>query len=211
MTHEQVDVLIQAYLIQRARCAFLTERIQELEQYLREAEQDQIHDLISINAKMNGEPHGTGISNPTERAGMKLADGYESRDVRELKNNISVLRQYLTVTRRDVTYVDGWMTCLVGQERTITRLRGLEHKTWKDCIAEYEKEYGVYYSEAGLKKMYRKALGRIYSVAAMDISNSYRPAVYLPDMRRVDEEMRRSHEHDEEEGADHSEEPQNDV
>lgn len=168
MTREQVDEHISAYLVQRARCDYLQLRIAELEKQLKEASADKIYDLVSITAKISDEPHGTDVSKPTERAAVKLADGYEPPQVKQLKRTLVVVRQYLALAETEVAYVDCWMRALSDMEYKVVYFHGIEKRTWGECVNELQSQYGTYYSKPGLKKIYQRSMERVYRVAEYD-------------------------------------------
>lgn len=77
MQPEQVREMLDNYRQFQGRCEYLELYIRQMQDDIEALTHDVAEGLaLSGNRELDGMPHGTTVSNPTERMGVMLASGY---------------------------------------------------------------------------------------------------------------------------------------
>ena len=165
MKPEIVNEMLSEYLVRSARCEFLECELKMLRGLLEEAKDDMVNDEVSLSQQLTGMPHGTMISDPTGRLGIKIACGYESWRVKDIKAEIENRQSEYESLKYSVSFVQAWLKCLTDKERLLVELKHIQKLSWDEIINKYQREYGQRYGRSGMKIQVAKALEKIYKIA----------------------------------------------
>jgi len=165
MKVEIVNEALSAYLERMARCEFLDGEIKLLREMLEKAEREMVDDEVSLSQELTGMPHGTSIGDPTGRLGLKLACGFESWSVKQIKEELIKLNEEYNTLKYWVAFVGAWLKCLTDKERMLIEMKYIQKLSWDEIINAYQKAYGQRYGKSGMKILVQKSIEKIYKIA----------------------------------------------
>ena len=166
MMPEKADQMLSSYKMCLGRYQYLMALLPELREEAARWKVNLASDLAGVNAQnMDGMPHGTAVSNPTERLGIMLADGYAPEGLKELNRQIEQYEKELNEKSVVVHFVEAWLSGLTDKERWIIEAQVIDGAYWREVMAEYRKRYGEDYSREGLKKIRDAAMAKIHQMA----------------------------------------------
>ena len=166
MTHNRVDTILRGYRFDLGRCGHLAMEIKELEQKYNTEKTDMIHALVSPHPQqITDMPHGTAISNPTEKFGLMLAGDYKSEEMQELDIKIMSKTDEYNERKTRVMYVQGWLTGLTERERWMVETQVIDGVFWKDVGVQYASKFGEAVSKDTLKRLRDRAMDKVYAMA----------------------------------------------
>ena len=167
MLHEHVNLMLANYRECSGRCKHLETEIAEVEKLLQEMRRTAIQDMAAPGAQnLDGMPHGSAVSSPTERIAMMFAEGKTPRHIDELDAYLNALRQEYAAKSSTVIFVDAWLSGLAERERWIVVQQVIDGLTWREIATQYRLVFGDDRSKSGLKKLRTRALEKIYRMAA---------------------------------------------
>lgn len=165
MKVEVINEALSMYLERVARREFLDNEIKLLRDMLEAAVTEMVDDEVSLSQELTGMPHGTAISDPTGKLGLRLACGFESWSVMQIREELKKLQdEYYTLTHW-VAFVDAWMKCLTEKERLLVELKYIQKLSWDEIISNYQRKYGQRYGRSGMKIQVAKAMEKVYKIA----------------------------------------------
>ena len=165
MKVEIINEALSLYLERVARCEFLESEIKMLREILEKEESEMVDDEVSLSQELTGMPHGTSIGDPTGRLGLKLACGFESWSVKQIKEEITKLMEEYNTTKYWISFVVAWLKCLTDKERMLIELKYIQKLSWDEIINKYQREYGQRYGKSGMKILVQKSIEKIYKIA----------------------------------------------
>lgn len=167
MLPEHVNQMLENYREYAGRCKHLETEITETEKLLQKMRRTAIQDMAAPGAQnLDGMPHGTAISSPTERIAIMFAEGKSPRHIDELDSYLKSLRQEYAEKCPTVIFVDAWLSGLADRERWIIIQQVIDGVTWREIADQYNQIFGTTRSKSGLKKLRTRALEKIYRMAA---------------------------------------------
>lgn len=166
MTPEAVDALMNDFQSNRALVMYLEQREIQLRKEAESIADTQADDLISISQNWSTDPHGTSISCQTENAAIALADSDPIRRSQAILKEANAIQKRIEGLYRDIRYVEAWLTALNPKERIVVENKVIHHLYWREVAVYVEKEFGLTYTAVGLKKIHRRAMEKIYNLAA---------------------------------------------
>ena len=167
MLPERVDVMLHNYREYSGRCKYLENLIPMLEEEVVKIKSKMASDLVSIGGmNLDGMPHGTGVGKPTERAGVLLADGYQSDQMIETQERIKNAKEEYKEKLPTVVFVEAWMKGLTERERWIVENQVIDSVTWREIIAQYHIKFGEPRTKRSLQMLRDKAMDKIYELAS---------------------------------------------
>ena len=165
MKQEEVNACLLQYGQNRARCAYLGQRLQEMRGELAYLKAHKVEDLVSVSPGNDGMPHSQNTGDPAGTAAIRLADGYEPGYITELERDIDRLDREHQRIEACLGYVDAWLLALNRQEKFLLEHKYLQQESWR-CVAQaFEMEFGYPISLRGLKAAKKRAMQRIYEIA----------------------------------------------
>ena len=166
MSPSKVDSMLKEYRLFVGRCGHLATEIARLEQQIQYERSQIAEDLASISpAPMNGMPHGSGVTNPTEKSGLMLASGYTPPHIVEMERELSKLRQEYNEKHLIVLFVGAWLKGLTDKERWIVEQQVIDAIFWKEVVSRFRVAFGEDCSKDSLKRLKQRALEKIYKMA----------------------------------------------
>lgn len=165
MKVEIVNEALSAYLERLARCEFLDGELKLLREMLEKAESEMVNDEVSLSQELTGMPHGSSVGDPTGKLGLKLACGFESWSVKQIKEEIAKLTEEYNTLKYWVSFVCAWLKCLTDKERLLIEMKYIQKLSWDEIINRYQKEYGQRYGKSGMKILVQKAMEKVYKIA----------------------------------------------
>ena len=165
MKVEVINEALSTYLEKLARCEFLESEIKILSEMLEKAESEMVDDEVSLSQELTGMPHGTSISDPTGKLGLRLACGFESWSVKQIKEELTKFNEEYNTLRYWVAFVQAWMKCLTEKERMLVELKYIQKLSWDEIINSYQKAYGQKYGKSGMKVLVQKSIEKVYKIA----------------------------------------------
>ena len=167
MTQERVDTMLHNYREYVGRCKYLAAEIDEMTEDLKTLKASSYSDAVAPGAQnLNGMPHGTDVSSPTERIAVMFASGSKPTYIVELEKIIEELKCEYRRKWTTVVFVESWLQCLTDRERWIIVQQVIDGVTWRELTMQYEHCFGEARTRDGLKKLKQKALSKIYKTAA---------------------------------------------
>ncbi len=167
MRRAEVDRLLANHRANEGRCKHLEAEIKRLEAELEREKRDIAAEAVASATAprvLDGMPHERGISKPTERLGIALADGWIPTHMRDLMDDIDADRRELARRELERAFVSAWLDGLPDRERWIIQQQVIDHVYWRDVAARYALVWGVDYSIDTLKRIKARALGMIYAI-----------------------------------------------
>lgn len=168
MTVEDVDRMLSEYLTNSATILHLEVRAKELRAAATAAADTTAGDLINIAQSWSTDPHGTGVSQPTERAAIMLADGDPGKRSRAMLAEAEKTERRISELKRQCEYVEAWLRALNDKEKTVVHCKAIQHLFWRETGTYMERQFGVAYSVTGLKKIYHYAMDKVYKIATSE-------------------------------------------
>ena len=165
MKAEIVSEALSMHLERLARCEFLENEVKILREMLEVAEREMVDDAVSLSQELTGMPHGTSISDPTGKLGLKLACGFESWNVKQIREEIERLQGEYNTLRYWVAFVRAWLKCLTDKERMLIELKYIQKLSWDEIINAYQRAYGQKYGKSGMKVLVQKSIEKVYKIA----------------------------------------------
>ena len=165
MKAENINEALSCYLERLARCEFLENELAMLHEMLETSEKEMINDEVSLSQEITGMPHGTSIGDPTGKLGLRLACGFESWTVKQIKEEIAKLQEEYNTLRYWVVFVQAWLKCLTDKERMLIEMKYIQKLSWDEIINKFQKEYGQRYGKSGMKILVQKSLEKVYKIA----------------------------------------------
>lgn len=166
MTKADVIQMIESYRNDAARCGHLEVEIAQQGEYLRQAMANRAEDAAGPQAQqITGMPHGTGVSNPTERIGVALASGYLPDYVRNIEAKLDALKREYDSIRYNVQYVQSWLSGLLDNERFIIQHQMIDRWPWPNVVEAYNAQFGIPLSKDTLRRVKARALNSIFRAA----------------------------------------------
>ena len=166
MTHERVNELLKGYRFDVGRCGHLIAEISFRERQIEVEKNDAVETLAAPKPQqITDMPHGTGITNPTEKFGLMLAEGYTTQRMDELTREIAELQAELDERTQNVQYVSSWLSGLPERERWMVETQVIDGVFWKDVASRYRKKFEEDVSKDTLKRIRDKAMDTIYRMA----------------------------------------------
>jgi len=165
MKVEIVNQALSEYLERLARCEFLESEIKILQEMLEREEMKMVDDEVSLSQQLTGMPHGTSVGDPTGKLGLKLACGFESWSVKQIKEELANRKGEYDTLSYWVAFVKAWLKCLTDKERALIEMKYIQKLSWDEIIIKYQKEYGQRYGRSGMKIQVQKAMEKVYKIA----------------------------------------------
>ena len=162
---EEVNTCLEQYVQNRARCAYLEQRLQDMRGELAYLKAHKVEDLVSVSPGNDGMPHSQNTGDPAGTAAIRLADGYEPGYITELERDIDRLDREHQRLQACLGYVDAWLLALNRQEKFLLEHKYLHQETWRSVSRAFEMEFGYPISLRGLKAAKKRAMQRIYEIA----------------------------------------------
>lgn len=166
MLPEQAEQMLTEYKASVGRCNYLKCAIQEAEKELSYWKAKQYEDAISTGtAILDGMPHGTNISRPTERIALILAMGYEPEHISEAEERLAELREELRRKEMVVMFVSAWLEGLSEKERWLIEQVYFENATYNDTARAYTERYNEPMSREGIRRLKKATTDKIAEMA----------------------------------------------
>lgn len=165
MQPEKVDEMLMNYQQYVARCDYLKHIMLKLHQQEAIARAQMANDLVHITQTLSDMPHGSGTSDPTAKAGLKIASGAVTEQVADILEQIHYYEGELNEKSTTITYVESWLKCLNPIEKFVITNKTIYGMTWRELIVLFKNEFGVLYSKNGLRNILRSAMEKIYAIA----------------------------------------------
>lgn len=165
MEQEKVVRLLETYRGNIGRCGYIQARIFELSRYIRKARACTAEDLAGPSASIPGSTRSGNTESRTERAGIRLADGYVSQHVQDMEREATRLQDEYETKQGAIDCVNAWIRGLGKKDAWIikrTFFDGLKLAEIENlCVAEI----GVSCSKYVLRRMRNDALAKICEMA----------------------------------------------
>ena len=165
MKAEVVNEMLNEYLARLSRSEFLQSELEMLGELLKEAENEMVNDEVSLSQQITGMPHGSSVVDPVGKLGLKLACGYESWTVKDIKNEIEEKQREFSRLKYSVSFVQAWLKCLTDKERLLIELKYIQQLSWDEIIREYQKRFCQRYGRSSMKILVKKAMEKVYKIA----------------------------------------------
>lgn len=173
MTHEQVDAMLRDFRLLIGRCGHIDAEIGRLRRAIAQERERFVRDAAAPPvSSLTGMPRGTSIGRPTERIALMLADGeaFEASEeraaIRRFEAQIEALRMERAEKQLRVQYVNSWLNGLAERERWVIERHIIDREIWHDIIIQFNARYTDDVSKDRLKRLQRRALDKIYDMAA---------------------------------------------
>ncbi len=167
MAPEKVREMLRDYRGYLGRCKHLEKVISTLEHDIASAERNLISDSVSIGGQnMDGMPHGTSISNPTEQVAVRIASGYKPDYLVKMETELKEVKDEYNEKVVTVIFVDAWLKCLPERERWVIENQVIDSVSWRELVCQYPIKFGETRTKRGLQLMRDKAMERIYAFTA---------------------------------------------
>lgn len=166
MEKEQVDAMLKSYRFHVGRCGHLKAEISLLEKEIERRMKALPFDLSCPQSpQLSDMPHGTSLSNPTERIAILLASGWLPDDIQAMQAELAALREEYDRQYHAALFVSSWLKGLTERERWIVEHQVMDGEYWKDVVLKYRAAYAEDMSKDSLKRLKQRALDKIYQMA----------------------------------------------
>ena len=165
MLPESVFQKLKSYREYSGRCAYLEIHIRELKREIDRDENRLYMDQVILTANLDGMPHGSNVGNPTERAGITLADGYEPDYLVKKKRELAEEEQELAEKSLTVIFVNAWLKGLTERERWIIENQVIDGVSWRELASEYFVKFGETRTKRSLQMLRDRTMDKIYTMA----------------------------------------------
>lgn len=166
MKPQEVDKLLSEYRTNKARLAELELRnIERRTRVARAQEWALAGDAIRAQ-QFTGMPHGNAVGRPVEELALHYMDGYMPPMIREEQLEIEVEQREIDALRLRLRRVDVWLWCLDARARYVVSAQMIEGHTWQSLENGSSAVFGYHMTAGGLRKIKRKAMETIYTVAS---------------------------------------------
>ena len=164
MTEKQIRDMLTRYKPTAGRIKHLEIEAEELKIKLGRAREEAIDALAGPHsANLDGLPRGGGISDPTGRLGVKLADGAPvSAEVTALEERLKDIEEALDISRNDMRYMNTWISILLDRELLLVNRKLIEGQTWPEVARGYQERFGDEMNEKTLRRMLKGAIHQIW-------------------------------------------------
>ena len=158
----QIDLYLKDYKPCLGRCNHIKTEMSVIERQIEIEKRDMAETLASPKPKpLSDMPRGTQISNPTEKYGGMLADGYKSEELIRLESRLAELQAEYDEKIVVVDYVRSWMSGLTEREKAVVKANAIDELSWKETVNEYKRQFGESVSKDTLKRLKDKAMDKI--------------------------------------------------
>lgn len=165
MTAERVDELLRGYRVNAARVEHLTREIAMLERDIARAERGLAEDLAAVRPQqITDMPHGTAISNPTEKLALMLVGGWEPEDLKHMRARLAAMVNARERAQAEAAFVDVWLKALPERERFVVTAQTIDRLPWDDVREAYQGRFGEA-SKDTLKRLRARGMEIIYEIA----------------------------------------------
>lgn len=165
MQKNTVDEMLFRYREYVGRCGHLESLIANEEKQLKRLRANVAEELVGGGSVITGMPHGSGISDPTSRIGIALAEGYTPEHIKELERELDEAREELNGKLPTVIFVEAWLKGLTEKERWIVEAQVIDKYTWGEVAGQHITKFGATTSKNTLKRLKNRALDKIYQMA----------------------------------------------
>lgn len=166
MDKTRVDEILRSYRYDVGRCGHLEAEIKMLENDLAKLRRTLADDVsIPKPQQLSGMPHGTMISNPTERIGMMLATGWEPDYIKDVEKSIQQLNEEYSEIYINVLFVQAWLKGLTEEESWIVEKQVVDGMYWRDVLTMYSIRFSKETSKDTLKRLRTRAMSKVYKMA----------------------------------------------
>ena len=168
MTLTEITEMIAAYNEKRGRAAFLRVEIaaktRELERLIA---LQPVYEAGPGAQVITGMPHGTKLSDPTAETASRLADGYESADIKDMRRELSRLQSELEKADSNIAAVEAWLIALTPSERFVIEHKLINGEYWAVVVRGYEEALNLPASKSALKRIKYAALDKLARVSGI--------------------------------------------
>lgn len=166
MLPDRVDEMLRNYREYLGRVLHLERYIVELKQEIEKNKAEALVEAASPGSpNMDGMPHGTIVSQPTERIALQFASGNWPEFVQESMAKLKEAEDEYNEKVGTVIFVDAWLKGLTERERWIIEKQVIDKAPWREVTAMFYREFDSVRSKEGLKYIRDKALQKIYKMA----------------------------------------------
>lgn len=166
MDQNQVNELLRNHKLAVGRCGHLAAELASLEREIERETRTMVEDVASVGAQnLTGMPKGNAVGNPTERIGIKLADGWKSERLLDLEEKWLKVKAEYEKIQTAVSYVNAWLNGLTDRERWIVEKQVIDAEYWKVILIRYREEFEEFTSKDTLKRLKARAMEKIYEMA----------------------------------------------
>lgn len=166
MTLDRIVTILKEYKICVGRCSYIKVEITRIEREIEVIKRDTAETLASPKPRQISDmPRGTQISNPTEKYGGMLADGYKTAEQISLEQKLTELNEEYEDKIQTVNYVNSWMSGLTERERCVIKANVIDSMGWKETVYAYRGKFGEDVSKDTLKRLKDKAMDKICEMA----------------------------------------------
>lgn len=166
MTRERVNEMLKTYRFEVGRCGHIQAEIAELERRYKQTEYDLTTAMVSPGAQVLSDmPRGTSVGNPTERYAMRLVEGLNDQELKDIEIKIAALKAEHEQRSTTVMYVQSWLSGLAERERWVVEAQVIDGVFWRDVASRYRQHFEEDCSKDTLKRYRDRALEKIYEMA----------------------------------------------
>lgn len=165
MTRDQVDETMKIYRATEARCAYLRYQLDALQEELDKNRRSEVGDQVSLSQAITGMPHGSGVGDPVGNLAMRIAMGRSSVFVKQIEEEMTLLRTELDRKKYIIIYVDSWLHALNELERTLVTYKMIDGRSWGDTVELINKTNGYQRSKHTVQKVVDNAMEKVYAIA----------------------------------------------
>ena len=166
MTKEKVDLLLSNHRENVGRCLHLQAEIAELQSSIADAERNLATDLAWAHSyELSDMPHGTAVSQPTEKIGLQLASGWKPDYIVTMQQRLAECEREQQEREINRMFVDGWLKGLPDRERWLIENQVIDKVFWRDILIRYRQRFETDLSKDTLQRVKARALEQIYAMA----------------------------------------------
>jgi len=166
MDIERIERYLRDYKFCLGRCNHLKIELSVLSRQIDAVRRDTAETLAAPKPKpLSDMPRGTQISNPTEKYGGMLADGFKTDEQILLESKLAECESEYSEKIVVVEYVNSWMSGLTDRERTVIKAHMIDDLGWKDAVTTYNQKFGDAVSKDTLKRIKSVAMDKIAEMA----------------------------------------------
>lgn len=165
MKPQEVDKLLNEYRTNKARLAELELRVIDRRTRLERAQARALADDAIHAQQYSGMPHGNAVGHPVEDLALKYMDGYMPPMIRDEIADIEAEEHEMNCLRMKIRRVDVWLWCLDPRAKYVIRSQMIDGSTWQTLEDGSDTMFGYHMTAGGLRKIKRRAMQTIYTVA----------------------------------------------
>lgn len=166
MAPETLDEKIKNYRPNKAREAWLRQKLESLEHSLEMARAHMVSDSVSLSQAITGMPHGSGTGDPTGKLAVKFASGSVTEFVKQIQEEIDQTNTALDALMKDIQAVEIVLQALNEREREVFELKMLDDLPWPETMKKINGRHGDSYSRRSLLRLLNRAMEKAYSIVA---------------------------------------------